>query len=77
MSNIYLIILDQQNWEIRKSRIYDIILKFNIKHEILTCKSITNNEADIQNNPFEVDIDKFDDIFDNYINSASSSSHSS
>ena len=56
LQNIYFIILDQENWQIRKSRIYDIILKFNIKHEILTCKSVTNNVTDIQNNPFEINI---------------------
>ena len=77
LQNIYFIILDQENWQIRKSRIYDIILKFNIKHEILTCKSVTNNVNDIQNNPFEINIEEFDNLYKNYINSANSSSHSS
>ena len=77
LQNIYFIILDQKNWQIRKSRIYDIILKFNIKHEILTCKSITNNVKDIQNNPFEINLKDFDNLYNNYINSANSSNHSS
>jgi len=77
LQNIYFIILDQENWQIRKSRIYDIILKFNIKHEILTCKSVTNNVTDIQNNPFEINIEDFDNLYNNYINSTNSSSHSS
>lgn len=77
LQNIYFIILDQENWQISKSRIYDIILKFNIKHEILTCKSITNNVNDIQNNPFEINIEDFDNLYNNYIISAISSNHSS
>jgi len=77
LQNIYFIILDQENWQIKKSRIYDIILKFDIKHEILTCKSITNNKNDIQNNPFEIDIEDFDKLYNNYINSTNSSNHSS
>ena len=77
LENIFFIILDQENWKLKTSRIYDIILKFNIKHEILTCESITYNESDIQNNPFIINIDEFNNIYDNYINSANSSNHSS
>ena len=38
-----------------------------MKHEILTCKSLTRDEGDIQNNPFIVDIKEFNNIYDNYI----------
>ena len=54
-----------------------LLLKFNINHKILTCKSVTNNMNDIQNNPFEINIEYFDNLYNNYINSADSSNHSS
>lgn len=77
LQNIYFIIIDQENWNIETSRIYDIILKFNLKHKILTCKSITENTSDIQNNPFEININEFNTLIQNYNNCAQSSINSS
>ena len=69
LKNIHLIILDQEKWKIKTSRIYDIILKFEIKHDILTCKNIINDKVDIRNNPFSVDICEFEKIYNNSANS--------
>tara|TARA_Y200000002_G_C22605781_1_gene631543 strand:- start:95 stop:1066 length:972 start_codon:yes stop_codon:yes gene_type:complete len=68
IKNIHLIILDQENWKINTSRIYDIILKFEIKHDILTCKNIINDENDIRNNPFNIDISEFENIYNKFTN---------
>ena len=70
IKNIHLIILDQENWKIKTSRIYDIILKFEIKHYILTCKNIINDKNDIRNNPFNVDISEFENIYNKFTNTS-------
>ena len=70
IKNIHLIILDQENWKIKTSRIYDIILKFEIKHDILTCNNVINDKVDIRNNPFNVDISEFENIYNKFTNAS-------
>ena len=65
LQNIKFIIIYQENWKFKTSRIYDLITKFNVTHQVLTCKSITENKNDIQNNPFEIDIIELNKIIDN------------
>lgn len=60
LKDIHFIILDQYNWFLKKSRIYDIINKLELKHSIITNKNVVDNTSDLQNNPFIVEIDLLD-----------------
>ena len=68
LKNIKFIILDQNNWFLKKSRIYDIIKKLNLKHCIITNKNVVDNHSDLQNNPFIVEIDLLDHKINQLIN---------
>ena len=58
LQNIKFIIIDQHNWKLKNSRIYDIITKLELNHTIITCNNQIINENDLQNNPFNVDINE-------------------
>ena len=62
LQKIKFIIIDQHNWFLKKSRIYDIILKLDLDHEIITCINKIDNPTDLQNNPFIVNLDLLDNM---------------
>jgi len=60
LRNIKFIIIDQDEWNIDKSRISQIFKLLDINYEIFRCKTIYKNyENDSKNNPFTIDIDEF------------------
>jgi len=68
LKKIKFIIIDQYNWPLKKSRIYDIILKLELDHKIITCQNKNNNLKDLQNNPFILNCDLLNDILNEIIN---------
>lgn len=56
LSKIKFIIIEQKNWKLEKSRIFDIIFKLNLNYKLLTCDNINNNIDNTQNNPFKIEI---------------------
>jgi len=68
LKKIKFIIIDQHNWFLKKSRIYDIILKLELDHKIITCPNKVDNPKDIQNNPFILNIDLLDNMLNDIIN---------
>lgn len=68
LKKIKFIIIDQHNWQLKKSRIYDIIKKLELDHKILTCPNKINNPKDIQNNPFILNCDLLDNMLNEIIN---------
>ena len=56
LSNIKFIFIDQKCWLLKKSRIYDIINKLDLNHDIITCMNDIRDYVDLQNNPYYLDL---------------------
>ena len=66
LRNIKFIIIDQDEWNIDKSRISQIFKLLDINYEIFRCKTIYKNyENDSKNNPFTIDINEFHQKYNN------------
>lgn len=63
LANIKFIFIDQKCWLLKKSRIYDIINKLELNHNIITCINEIQDYEDIQNNPYYINLD----LLENYI----------
>jgi hypothetical protein len=63
LANIKFIFIDQKCWQLNKSRMYDIIIKLELNHIIITCVNKIQDYVDIQNNPYYINLD----LLENYI----------
>ena len=63
LANIKFIFIDQKCWQLSKSRMYDIIIKLELNHIIITCVNEIQDYVDIQNNPYYINLD----LLENYI----------
>ena len=66
LKNIKFIFIDQKYWQLSKSRMYDIIIKLNLNHIIITCINEINDYVDLQNNPYYINLDLIKININNY-----------
>lgn len=66
LKNIKFIFIDQKCWQLNKSRMYDIIIKLNLNHIIITCMNEINDYVDLQNNPYYINLDLLKININNY-----------
>ena len=66
LKNIKFIFIDQKCWQLSKSRMYDIIIKLNLNHIIITCDNEINDYVDLQNNPYYINLDLIKININNY-----------
>ena len=58
LANIKFIFIDQKCWLLKKSRIYDILIKLELNFDIITCINDIKDYVDLQNNPYYINLEK-------------------
>lgn len=58
LANIKFIFIDQKCWLLKKSRMYDILVKLELNFDIITCINDIKDYVDLQNNPYYINLEK-------------------